>query len=151
MARRLAEAPKWFLSTIAGACLALAVWTLALAATLPHGYAASRWALTWVGFDCALVACLAQTAWLAVRRRQAAVLWATVTAALLGCDAWFDVMTAAPADLPLSVATALGAELPLAALLLYAAQRVLVATTHRARAAEGPPDPLRRAPLQDGH
>ncbi len=62
---------------------------------------------------------LGWTAWNAWHRRRMVVLSAVVTATLLVCDAWFDiVLDWGTRHLAVSVATAVLAELPLAALLL---------------------------------
>ena len=52
-------------------------WVAALALTLPPRYLAGHWRATWVGFDLALAAALALTAWAALRRRQVVVLAAS--------------------------------------------------------------------------
>src|SRR5262249_28550598 len=66
------------------------------------------------------------TAWLAWRRKRAAVQMLVATAALMFCDAWFDVTL----DLNdryswVSIAMAALAELPLAVFLLARARRLL--------------------------
>ncbi len=47
------------------------------------------------------------------------------TGVLLICDAWFDIMTAAPADRWVSLLTAAFGELPLAALLIVGTMRLI--------------------------
>jgi len=91
---------------MAGAIVGLIPWTVYLAITLPDKYIAHNWPATWVGFDVLLLVFLAATAVLGVLRRQLLVLTAFTTGILPICDAWFDVMTAAPADRWLSVLTA---------------------------------------------
>ena len=115
-----------FLVVVTTACLLLIGWTVLLAVTLPSHHTASRWDLTWVGFDVALIGCLARTAWLAYRRRYGVALWAVLTGTLLVCDAWFDSTTATGLELVGSIAAAVVAELPLTALLFYVAHRVQV-------------------------
>jgi hypothetical protein len=56
---------------------------------------------------------------------------AFTTGILLICDAWFDVMTAAPDDRWLSIVTAVVGELPLAVLLITGALRILRLTATR--------------------
>ena len=76
------------------------------------------------GFDLALVVMLGWTAWNAWHRRPMVVLSAVVTATLLVCDAWFDiVLDWGTRHLAVSVTRAGLAELPLAALLLRVAVR----------------------------
>jgi hypothetical protein len=75
-------------------------------------------------------------AWL---RRRIFIPWAIVTATLLCCDAWFDiVMDWNTPGLPVSLLTAGVGELPLAALLFYTARRLIrlsqaAAWTHSGR------------------
>jgi hypothetical protein len=114
-----------FLVVLSGACVVLIPWTAILAVTLPSAHTAARWDFTWVGFDVALICCLARTAWLAYGQRLAVASWAVVTGTLLVSDAWFDVTTASGRELIGSVASALVAELPLTGLLFYVARRVL--------------------------
>jgi hypothetical protein len=112
------ERRRWLAVLLTGASAGLIPWIVLLAITLPHRYVAGHWTVTWVGFDMALLGCLAVTAWLAWRRRQSVVIFAFTTAALLSCDAWFDVTTASGrADTITAIASASLLELPLATLL----------------------------------
>ena len=107
------------LTTVAVA--GLVPWIVGLGLTLPHRYVIDRWSQTWIGFDAALVVCLAVTTWSGWRRRQLLIPAATVTATLLICDAWFDVMTARTGrDLAASLASAILVELPMATILIGA-------------------------------
>ena len=120
MARRL------FTILTAGACVAIAVWTIALAVTLPRHYVASHWRLTWVGLDAAMAFFLARTAWLTYRRKRGVVITAVVTGTLLCVDAWFDIVTATgESDRATSLATGVFGNIPLAIVLFWAARRVL--------------------------
>jgi hypothetical protein len=65
---------------------------------------------------------------------------------LLSSDAWFDIMTAAPADRWPSVLIAVVAELPLAIVLISGALRILRLTVTRLYLLE-PGIPLWRVPL----
>ena len=109
-----------FLLVAAIGSLVLVPWIAILAATLPHRYEARHWTLAWVGFDIALVAGLATTAWLTWRARPALVYPALITATLLVCDAWFDTTTAQRSDVLVSALSALLLELPMAAVLVVA-------------------------------
>ena len=103
-----------------------------------------------MGFDLVLGAALALTAWAAVRRRQVVVLTALVSATLLACDAWFDILTAAGPDRWVSLATAVLVELPLAGWLFYVAHTLIRLSMRRMLALSGEPVtdvPLRRMPL----
>ena len=61
-------ARRLFTILTAGACIAIILWTVALAVTLPRHYVASHWRLTWVGLDGAMAFFLARTAWLTTPR-----------------------------------------------------------------------------------
>ncbi|MEV6771309.1 hypothetical protein AB0N05_22080 [Nocardia sp. NPDC051030] len=76
----------------AGGAVVLVPWTVFLAHDLPDGFTTDQWRLAWVGFDVMLLAGLGSSAWLGFRRRRAAVPVLIATAALLFCDAWFDVV-----------------------------------------------------------
>jgi hypothetical protein len=137
------------LSTISTAVLV--PWIVGLALTLPHRYVTDRWSQTWVGFDVALVACLAVTTWSGWRRRQLLIPASVVTATLLICDAWFDVMTASTGrDLAVSITSAVLIELPMAALLLSLSRRLVRLTLRIGRLRsgdDGPDQPLRNVPI----
>lgn len=136
---------------VLGCCLILAGWIVLLAITLPINYVTEQWRASWIGFDVALLVGLAVTGWAAWRRRQIVVASALVTATLLCCDAWFDVMLSwgGPGQWQ-AIASALLVELPLAALLLGVARRVLRTTIHAiwtVTGQEGREPALSRVPL----
>jgi xanthine/uracil permease len=142
-----------FLAAVTTVSLALIPWIGYLAASLPDRYVAGQWKAAWVGFDIVLVAGLAATAWSAWRRRELLVPAAIITATLLICDAWFDVLLDwGTPDMLWSVATAALVELPLAALLLWVAVRLL-RLMQRVRWNElghdGDLPPLWRTPLRE--
>jgi hypothetical protein len=117
---------------LGAAAVCLVPWTVYLANTLPDQFDTGQWRAAWVGFDFALLCCFAGAAWLGLRRRRAAVPLLAVTAALLLCDAWFDVLLdwESP-DRWTSVALAVFAELPIAVVLLVAARRLLTGEMRR--------------------
>ena len=132
---------RFLLVVVATSALGLTPWVAFLAATLPRHYVAGHWRLTWVGFDTALIAALALTAYLAWRRRHAVIVVGFLTSALLTCDAWFDVTTSrGGADRIVSFATAILVELPLAGLLFLMARNLLAALARSSRAAQGHTD-----------
>ncbi len=132
---------RLFVIILMCASVGLIPWIVILALTLPHHYLAGHWTLTWVGFDVLLLGCLASTAWLAWRRRQAVVIAAFITATLLTCDAWFDITTSSGrTDTILAIASALLLELPLATFLFVVAHHLLRLAVRRAQAARGIPD-----------
>ncbi|OBH76883.1 hypothetical protein [Mycobacterium scrofulaceum] len=127
----LARVRRIRLSLMVGGSMAMVPWLGYLSVTLPENYVAHNWPLTWVGFDILLVGFMVATAVLGYLRRQLLVPAAFTTGVLLICDAWFDLMTAGPRDVWLSVATALLIEVPLAAFMIFSAQRLMRLTMMR--------------------
>jgi hypothetical protein len=123
---------RFMLLFLGAAAVCLVPWIVYLADTLPDRHDAAQWRVAWVGFDVALVGCFATAAWLGLRRRRAAVPLLAATAALLFCDAWFDVLLdwASP-DRWMSIALAGCAEVPIAVVLLVAARRLLTGEMRR--------------------
>ena len=134
-----------------GSCVVLAAWIGVLAVTLPKHYAAGHWRGAWVGFDFALLAAFATTAWAAWRERQVLIICLTVTATLLCCDAWFDLLfDLGTRQILMSLAAAVFAELPLAVLMFTVARRLLrmsVGIVMQLEGIDGPVPPLWRIPL----
>jgi hypothetical protein len=139
------------MGTMVAACLVLIPWIVFLAAELPRRYAARHWDVAWAGFDLLLLVGLALTAWTAWRRRQLMIVTAFVTATLLVCDAWFDVLTSAThSDQLLALVSAFLIELPLAILLFYVGRRALLLTVRAERELAGMHEldlPLWKTPL----
>jgi hypothetical protein len=133
------------------AAVALAPWLVYLAATLPDRQRADDWRLAWVGFDAALMLAFAAAAWFGWRSRQFVVTAYLVTATLLFCDAWFDVVLSwGSAEQATAIVTAIAAEIPFAVFLLtvyHRLVRALTAQIWRDRGRAGDPPPLRRLPL----
>ena len=144
---------KWdaVLVVTVAACIVLAAWIGVLAVTLPKFYRTGTWRGAWVGFDAALLVAFAVTAWAAWRRRQLLIISLIVLAALLLCDAWFDVVL--DVDTPgflASLLSALLVELPLAVLAIAMARRLLRLTIGQMMRYEGltaPVPPLWKIPL----
>ena len=134
---------------MAGGAIALIPWIVFLGFTLPVDYVAHNWSVTWIGFDVLLVAMMAATAVLGIMRRQLLVLAGFTTGVLLICDAWFDIMTAAPDDRWVSLLTAFLAELPLAGLLRLGTTRIIRLNAVRQWQLE-PHAPLWRLPVMLG-
>ncbi|OBB66532.1 MULTISPECIES: hypothetical protein [unclassified Mycobacterium] len=127
----LARVRRIRLSLMVGGSMAMVPWLGYLSVTLPENYVAHNWPVTWVGFDILLVGFMLATAVLGYLRRQLLVPAAFTTGVLLICDAWFDLMTAGPKDVWLSVITALLVEVPLAVFLIFSAQRLIRLTMMR--------------------
>lgn len=117
---------RLLLTVLAGAAVLLVPWTVYLAHTLPDRYGTGQWRAAWVGFDVALLLCFAAGAWLGMRRRRSAVPLLSATAAMLCCDAWFDVALGwTSAERWTSVALAVFVEIPVAVVLAFAARRLV--------------------------
>jgi hypothetical protein len=117
---------RFALLVFMGSCVVLAGWIVVLMLTLPKHYTASHWRPAWVGFDIVLLGAFAATAWASWRERQVLVLCLTVTATLLCCDAWFDlVLDIGTPDFTMSIVSAVVAELPLAFMMFSAARRLM--------------------------
>jgi hypothetical protein len=133
------------------AAVVLVPWLIYLAATLPDRQRAHDWRLAWVGFDGALMLAFAATAWFGWRSRQIVITAFLVTATLLLCDAWFDVVLSwGSAEQTTAIVTAIGGEIPFAVFLLtvyHRLVRVLTAQIWRDRGRAGDPPPLRQLPL----
>lgn len=119
------------LTLTVGGAIALIPWTVHLGVSLPANYVAHNWPATWIGFDCLLIASMAATAVLGWLRRQVVVLAAFTTGVLVICDAWFDILTAAPREVWVSVLTAVFINLPLAVILITGAMRIVRMTATR--------------------
>jgi hypothetical protein len=119
------------LGLMVGGSMAMVPWLGYLSMTLPDDYVAHNWPITWIGFDVLLVAFMLTTAVLGYLRRQLLVPAAFTTGVLLICDAWFDLMTAGPRDIWLSIFTALLIEVPLAVFMIFSAQRLMRLTLMR--------------------
>jgi hypothetical protein len=134
------------LTLMVGGTFALIPWMVYLGFTLPTNYIAHNWPATWIGFDCVLIAFMIATAVLGRLRRQLVVLAAFTTGVLLLCDAWFDIMTADPSQLRLSVLTAAVGNLPVAVIMMTGAMRIVRLTATRLWFLD-PGTPVWRLPL----
>jgi hypothetical protein len=119
------------LTLMVGGAIGLIPWTIYLALTLPANYVAHNWPATWIGFDCVLIAFMIATAVLGWLRRELVILPGFTTGVLLICDAWFDIMTAGPGQMWISVLTAALLNLPLAAIMIAGAVRIIRLTAAR--------------------
>jgi hypothetical protein len=127
----LARVRRIRLTLMMSGSVAMVPWVGYLAVALPDNYVAHNWVVTWIGFDILLVGFMLATLVLGYLRRQLLVFTAFTTGVLMICDAWFDLMTAGPRDVPLSVVTALLIELPLAIFMIVSAVRIMRLTLMR--------------------
>ncbi len=130
-----APLPTWVTPLLTAAALVLLPWTLWLTLSLPSRHVSQHYDLAWVGFDLALAAAFAGTAWAAVRSARWLVPLASATGTMLLCDAWFDVVTSGGGGERVEAALeAALVELPLAAvcvLIVVDAEMFLTATVRR--------------------
>ncbi len=136
--------------TVFGA-IVLVPWVVLLSASLPMTTSVGAWRTAWVGFDVALIAALALSAWTVWRRRQLALVALTVTATLVVCDMWFDLsLSWGTPDQTTAIFSALLAELPLLFVLLVSLATMLrrsAMVTQRLRGRDGQPVDLWRQSL----
>lgn len=146
---RLAKARKELLFLLGAVAVALVAWTAYLSATLPAEHLTRHWDLAWSGFDLFEAAAIAGTVVALVRRSSLLPLLAAVAGTALLCDAWFDLITAAPGkDLRWSLVQAVAAEVPLAALcfwISFDSRRALVSGAAASEAALPPREPPGRS------
>ena len=132
-------------------CTVLVGWIIVLLLTLHRHITATHWRLAWIGFDIVLLAAFAATGWAFWRGRQIVIACLLVTATLLCCDAWFDViLDLGTSGMWMSVASAVVVELPIAFLMFSAARRLLRLSALVAMGESGDQDgfsPLWRIPL----
>src|SRR4051794_40568874 len=123
-AARLRPVPRWVAPVFALLGAATVPWTTYLAMTLPAQQSAQHYRVAWVGFDVMLIVVLLLTARFAWRGSSHVGLLAAAAATMLVADAWFDVTTSRPADVPMAVVSAVVLELPLAVVCAWIALHV---------------------------
>jgi hypothetical protein len=137
------------------ASVVLTAWIVVLVLTLHRHFTATHWRLAWVGFDFLELIAFAVTGWAFWRGRQIVIACLLITATLLCCDAWFDViLDLGTTGMWLSVGSALIVELPIAFLLLNAARRLIRMSALAAVSAGGvklPAPSLWKLPLASLH
>jgi hypothetical protein len=134
------------------ACLCLLAWIIVLVLTLHRSFHTHYWRGAWVGFDIIEFLAFAATGWAFWRGRQIVIAFLLITATLLCCDAWFDViLDTGTKDIWGSVASAVLIELPLAFLMVNAARRLIRISAMAALSEAGPAawsaDDRRRVPI----
>jgi len=132
-------------------CTVLVGWIIVLLLTLHRHIIATHWRLAWIGFDIVLLAAFAATGWAFWRGRQIVIVCLLVTATLLCCDAWFDViLDLGTSGMWMSIASAVIVELPIAFLMFSAARRLIRLSALVAMGESADPDsfsPLWRIPM----
>jgi hypothetical protein len=118
--------PRWVSYLFALLSLALVPGIARVFASAPPLHLAMHWRLAWGGFDVALAALLAGTGLALFRRSALAEVLAAMTATLLCCDAWLDVLSSVgqgTGATVIAIGEAALVELPLAALFGWVAVR----------------------------
>jgi len=114
---------RWVAPLLALGAVLLIPWTLVLAYRTPARHTTNHWDVAWVGLDAAIAGALAATGWTIARRSAWAPSAAAVTATLLFCDAWFDIVLASGRDEVVeAVLEAALVEIPLAIFLVVLAR-----------------------------
>lgn len=117
--------PRWVTLLLGLVAVGLVPWTLYLTFALPSRHLTFHYDLAWVGFDVALTASFAATAWATLRGSQWLVPLAAVTGTMLVCDAWFDILSSQPGgERLMAVVLAVLVELPSALVCLLIARHV---------------------------
>ena len=119
--------PRWITGVLSLACVGLIPWTLWLTFSLPSKHISRHYDVAWVGFDVGLAIAFGLTARAAYRRSHLLVPFAAATAAMLLCDAWFDIVTSTTGERLEAVLQAGFGEIPLAivcAFVVYDVERV---------------------------
>jgi hypothetical protein len=148
---RVRRRRRFSLLFVTACCIALAAWIAILSLTLPGHFTSRDWRAVWVGLDIVELAGFAAIAWAAWHQRQIIVFFMLVTGTILICDAWFDLaLDYGSSDFLISLGSAVLVELPLAAVLLFAARRLVRVTVESMMQLAGVPGaapPLWRIPL----
>jgi phosphoglycerol transferase MdoB-like AlkP superfamily enzyme len=121
-AARPAAPARWLPIVLAAAALALVPTLVVVLTVLPDAQTAHHLKLAWTGLDVFEVAALAATGFALQRRSAMTAVPATITGALLVCDAWINIIPAHGAALYEAIAMAF-VELPLAGLSFWVATR----------------------------
>ncbi|MEV4150812.1 hypothetical protein AB0J40_44660 [Amycolatopsis sp. NPDC049691] len=86
----------WVPGVLGAVAAGLVPWVVVLGRTLPETTEVRHWPAVWIGLDLAMALGCAATARWYHRGDGRARLSASAVAALMGMDAWFDVLTARP-------------------------------------------------------
>ena len=118
--------PSWVALVFLLICLGLIPQIVNLSSSLQETALANHWRTVWVGLDIAEALVFLLTAWFLFRRSALVAVTASIAAAMLWLDAWFDVLTSfKPADIDAATSLAVFVEVPLGLFCLYVALRSL--------------------------
>ncbi len=113
---------RWLPIVLAAAALALVPTLVVLLTVAPEAQTAHHLKIAWTGLDVFEVVALAPTGFALQRRSATTAVPATITGALLVCDAWINIIPAHGAAFYEAIAMAF-VELPLAGLSFWVATR----------------------------
>jgi hypothetical protein len=119
--------PRWVGLIFFAVCLGLIPQIIYLSSSLNEVALANHWRIAWVGLDIAEAVVFLLTAWFLIRGSILVTVTASMAAAMLWLDAWFDVLTSfRGADIDAATNLAVFLELPLGIFCLYVALRPLL-------------------------
>jgi len=114
--------PRWVALIFLATCLGLIPQIVNLSSSLHQVETANNWRTVWVGLDIAESAVFLLTAWFLFRRSILVTITASMAAAMLWLDAWFDILTAfRRSDIDAATNLAVFVEVPLGIFCLYVA------------------------------
>jgi hypothetical protein len=132
LSQSVGGAPAWGIVVLAISAAALVPWSVALTTHLPAHHVVRHWDVAWAGFDVGMAIVLAATVVAALRGSRWLAGLAMAAAAMLVCDAWFDVVTSANGlDFWIAFGSAAAVEVPLAVVCLLVSHRTLESRAHR--------------------
>lgn len=118
--------PGWVALVFYVLCLGLIPQTVHLSSSLKEIALAQHSRTVWVGLDIAEAVVFLLTAWFLFRRSILVAVTASMAAAMLWLDAWFDVLTSVrQTDIDTATYLAVFVEVPLGFFCLYVALRAL--------------------------
>ena len=118
--------PRWVALVFFAICLGLIPQILNLSSSLNEVALANHWRTVWVGLDIAEAVVFFLTAWFLFRRSILVTVTASMAAAMLWMDAWFDALTSVrQTDIDTATYLAAFVEVPLGLFCLYVALRSL--------------------------
>lgn len=101
-------------------------WAFTLAEELPKRHLVDNWHLVWLGYDIIMGGIFLLTAYGLYKRRYWVPISASIAAALVFCDAWFDIATArTTSQFTTAIVLAVVIEIPVGLLSLWIAHNTL--------------------------
>ena len=117
--------PRWVSIAFFLLCLALIRQFVHLSDSLHRVALANHWRAAWVGLDTGEAAAFLLTAWFLFRGSARVAITASMAAAIMWVDAWFDVLTSFHHQIATATNLAVFLEIPLGAFCLFVALRTV--------------------------